>query len=361
VFKLVGIDMKRVLKLLITSVFYYCGIVLLAKLLSSLSGKRLTILTFHRITNPDRASIGLPSICLSRENFDSLLKFVLKHYTVISLEQYLTFAQNGRAARRRNYLILSFDDGYREMKEVALPTLRKYDLPAVLFVPSDAIDSGGYFWWDAAYELLSNSNSDSLALQQLREQSESPVIASLEKSCRLLPVERKQAIFDFFETLQNASPDVRQQYVDFLTRAYERFRVNHSLPPIPSVLDWKEVDELQRSGITIGSHTKSHQFLSTISGEAASVELVESKRIIKDRVGATVTALSYPGGKYSEETLKLAKEAGYACAVTTDSGLNSFKDDPFKLKRINIWDNKVSGRDGGFSKALVAWHLFLIN
>lgn len=348
--------MKSLLKILIATLFYYSGLFLIVKLWNYMSGKRLTILTFHRITNEQPSRIGgLPSISLSLMNFESLINFVLKHYIVISQQEYLEFIRKGKKMRA-NYLILSFDDAYKEVQENALVILKKYKLPAIIFVPTGIIDDGGIFWWDAAYGLLSSSRDDPQVREYLNAQPESDSIRTLKNITSTSKSTRDQAIYDFLEKMQNFSEDLRQEYVDCILKMYDE--IGLSKFHISTVLDWQGIQELCHAGIEVGSHTRNHRFLSTLSSDEITAELVESKSQLEKHTGLPVTSFAYPGGKYNDQVIRLVKKVGYVCAFSADSGINRFQDRMYNLRRINIWDYNVSGSFSKFSKAHTAWTLF---
>jgi len=348
--------MKRFLKYFIAGVFYYSGIYLLARLRNYLSGKRLTILTFHRITAAGASTPGgLPTISLSLPNFDALLKFILKHYTVISLQEYSDLVQNGKKPSA-NCLLLTFDDAYQEVRENALPLLKKYGLAAVLFVPTAAVENGGFFWWDAVHALLSDSASAALVRKYLEKQPQDDSARSLKKIISQPESARDQAIYDLLEELQNSGEERRQQFVDCIITMYDALGQENF--PLSTALDWPGIKALHDAGIAIGSHTVHHRFLSTISDDEARIELHESKKQLENHTGSPVISFAYPGGKYTDRTVKLVEESGYICAFSAGPGLNTFDGPDYCLKRINIWDNKVAGIGGKFSPSAAAWHLF---
>ncbi|WP_169823201.1 stalk domain-containing protein [Planococcus antarcticus] len=62
-------------------------------------------------------------------------------------------------------------------------------------------------------------------------------------------------------------------------------------------------------------------------------DLAASKKAIEKNVGTKVTALSYPYGDYTADTIRLAKKAGYKMAFTVRSGVNFSNSAPFELTR----------------------------
>ena len=124
------------------------------------------------------------------------------------------------------------------------------------------------------------------------------------------------------------------------------------------MLSWDNIRELRMSGITFGSHTRSHLFLNgSIAKDTILDEMVGSKLDIEDKLNSEVIAFAYPGGKISSQVKELVKESGYKVACTQNPGINSTDEDIFALKRINIWDGTVEGFGGKFSKSLLAMQL----
>ena len=104
-------------------------------------------------------------------------------------------------------------------------------------------------------------------------------------------------------------------------------------------LSWGDVAELKkRYGFTFGSHTCSHSRLLMLSPVETERELADSRTELITRLGIDHAALSYPKGEYSELLAADAQKIGYACAVTTDRGMNELNHNPFTLGRALIGD-----------------------
>lgn len=101
-------------------------------------------------------------------------------------------------------------------------------------------------------------------------------------------------------------------------------------------LTWEQIVQLQSEGVQIGSHSVSHPDLSKLSPEQQRGELLESKRELERRLGATVTSFCYPSGRYSQITVALAEEVGYQYAVTTQPGVITNLARPYELLRIRV-------------------------
>ncbi|MDO7863590.1 putative polysaccharide deacetylase YxkH [Brochothrix thermosphacta] len=97
-----------------------------------------------------------------------------------------------------------------------------------------------------------------------------------------------------------------------------------------------QMQDMIKDNITIESHTVTHQELNSLKKELQLKELSDSKLFIKQRLKHDSILVSYPVGRYNENTLAATKEVGYKMAVTTEPGLASKADGYFKLKRVRV-------------------------
>jgi len=353
--------MKKLIKLYLSILFYYSGLFRLFRLYNNIAGKKLTILTFHRVTNNDNGPQikGLPTISIAIDNFRSLLQFLKKYYNIISVQDYLQSVKNG-IKFSNNCLILSFDDGYKEVLANALPVLNEFEAPSILFVPTmvlDAVADTGLFWWDVLYLLLSNNNNIKFKQKNNVDTSIKQFLQRMEEISSETPNDKDVAIYGFIESLQKAPKNIRLAIVRYILHTYQSLQQN--LVQLPRAMLSDGIETLYEAGVEIGSHTVSHRFLSTLPDAEVMIEITESKKKLENFLNNEVSCFSYPGGKYTVKIVEMVKEAEYQCAFTTDIGLNSYDNDPYKLKRINIWDGTVANVKGKFSKSLTAWNLFL--
>ena len=152
----------------------------------------------------------------------------------------------------------------------------------------------------------------------------------------------------YHDNLVHALPVLREFRLPatiFVTTAFcsqerRHFRYRESTGRVH--LDWSEVRELSREpGITIGSHTCTHPFLSRLDYADAAREIADSRWIIESELGAPVDLFCYPSGDMGCREETLAREAGYRAAVTVAPGLNRPGQSPYALRRTEVTD-----RDG---------------
>ncbi|MBI4227210.1 MAG: polysaccharide deacetylase family protein [Candidatus Omnitrophica bacterium] len=110
----------------------------------------------------------------------------------------------------------------------------------------------------------------------------------------------------------------------------------------PGFLTRDQLRALHGHGVTIGSHTVYHAYLPSRDRDQVRRELVDSKRFLEDQVGAPVDWLSYPGGGYTAEARRLAEEAGYRAACTTNRGTRRWPIDRWALRRITMHASSAS-------------------
>jgi peptidoglycan/xylan/chitin deacetylase (PgdA/CDA1 family) len=103
-------------------------------------------------------------------------------------------------------------------------------------------------------------------------------------------------------------------------------------------LTWHLLRALERDGVEVGSHTVEHRDLTSLSDGEALRELVRSRRAFERRLGHPVQWLAYPFGSYDSRIERLARQAGYVLAVTTEHGVVQSARRPFALRRLRVLD-----------------------
>jgi peptidoglycan/xylan/chitin deacetylase (PgdA/CDA1 family) len=147
-------------------------------------------------------------------------------------------------------------------------------------------------------------------------------------------------------------------YHDFYTEAFPHLKEYNYTATVAIIVDQintngylseNEIEELESYGIEIISHTMSHPDLTKLDDQSIKNELENSKSYLENKFKGRVNALVYPYGKFDDNVIKKAREAGYVLGITTEPGIVDLKDNHFKLNRI-----RVDNRDGlaGFIKKM---------
>lgn len=104
----------------------------------------------------------------------------------------------------------------------------------------------------------------------------------------------------------------------------------------PNYLTTKQLREMSTQGMTIGSHSLTHPFLSLLDQAALRRELGDSKKRLEDCIGVAVNHFALPGGHYSPEVLQMAREVGYQTVASCEIGAVDCDRDGFLLPRLEI-------------------------
>lgn len=91
------------------------------------------------------------------------------------------------------------------------------------------------------------------------------------------------------------------------------------------VLSGSEIKSLINNRFEIGAHTYSHKYLTNISNDEAEIELYRGKEYLEQLTGSKIIDFCFPGGKYTSEHLKIAREI-YSSVRTADTGATVSKD-----------------------------------
>lgn len=100
-----------------------------------------------------------------------------------------------------------------------------------------------------------------------------------------------------------------------------------------------ELRALQRLGMEIGSHAISHRRMTELDPRELRVEATESKAAIEDLLGAAVRSFAYPYGAFDEACVSAVRDAGYRSACTTAPGWMLRDGDPFRLRRLTVFND----------------------
>jgi len=336
----------EILKRLYGILFFYTGLFHVVRFIHNVTGKRLTIVTYHRITNGRVKDIeaSLPYLFTSTTNFRKHLQFIKKWYKVTSFQD-MSSIKNGNELPW-NSLIITFDDGYEDNYQAAYPILKELDLPATLFVAVDSIENQdqNLFWWDRLYYYFGQ-------LRRLKEngqitqQISSEILALFEQFCT-----NPSQLFAQLNELDGSTIN------ELALNLRDLLCISDKTPEKENrMMNWDHLYSMQNY-VDCGSHTCSHSNLVKMDVDQQAFEISESKKIIEKKTSKKVHVLSYPCGIFNDRLKDAACRLGYECAVTTIRGINNLSD-RYALKRINIWEGTSLSLNGTYAKGYFAYKL----
>lgn len=281
---------------------------------------RLSIVIYHRVlTAPDPMQAGL----LTADEFDWQVRVLARCFNVLNLSEALWRLEEGALPARS--VCITFDDGYADNCEVALPILQRHGVPATFFVSTGFLN-GGRMFNDTIGEALKYFAKDALDLESLglgRFELSTPGLrcAAIERilsKVKALPLAERQAVAD--DVAARCGPNDDRALM--MTTA--------------------QVRVLAKAGMEIGGHTVNHPILASLNEAEAREEMTRGKADLEDIIQAPVEYFAYPNGRpgvdYTGVHARLAELAGFRGAVTTAHGVSTSHADKFQLPRFTPWD-----------------------
>lgn len=341
--------------------------------LRGVKAPRTLMLLYHRV---DDLEFDPQLLAVSLKNFDEQLSVLRNKYRVVNCSD-LVSAGSGFDSPA-NTVIITFDDGYSDNLEHALPILQKHEVPTTFFITTGRVRKLTNFWWDALGSIIFGVANlpQSLELKldvvtnwDLSDCSVVHTRAHTEQSHWNLisendPTSRHKLYRACAHYLRGSSELERARVLDQLEQWSERGLSEaseqevgkaFSLALACNALTDENIVELAQSPlIELGSHTVSHPVLSTLSLAEQRAELSDSKQYLEKLLGKNVSGFAYPYGTradYTSDTVALTKELSFKFACTNIPEAIWPGTDRFQLPRLLVRDC-----DGDyFEEWLAAW------
>ena len=307
------------------------------------SASELHILTYHRVL-PIQQSICYPfqGMVMPRDTFEAQMSYLANSYVVLSFSQAIERLQSGNLQKRS--VVVTFDDGYRDNYDYALPILKKYAIPATFFVVTDALEQRMRLWWDEVAEAIRLLSLREPLTKEESEQFPPWVCEMLHK------LSGKNGHQNVADELVHAMNDISLNDRLMIRESLLRL-INHDMRRIQDLmLTWEQVKEMHNSGMSFEAHTRTHAFIDELPENEARKEVQDCVNSLKSNLNTSIQYFSYPRGRFTERLQPLLEDAGIRAAVTTDQGQNRSGTNVFQLKRLDAGYCRTSR---GFDPAIL--------
>jgi peptidoglycan/xylan/chitin deacetylase (PgdA/CDA1 family) len=283
---------------------------------------QVKVIMYHRVSPQNENWCLRP---LQPMDFEEHIKFLKQNYTIIPLVKLKDYCiKEDIGNNKKNLVISTFDDGYKDNYLYAYPILKKHNVSATFFLTSGLIDTKDLFWWDQVGYLIYNTKEKQIKVTGLGEYTlnsekdkltiKSNIIAKLKR----MENERKNQIIEELWNKCKLSKDRE---------------LNEHM-----IMSWDDIAEMKNDGFDFGAHTVDHPIMTNLALKELRRQIIDSKTTIQQKLNTRITAFAYPNGTikdFDESIIHLLHNEGFEYAVTTVPGFNKQPSDFFKLNRVS--------------------------
>jgi peptidoglycan/xylan/chitin deacetylase (PgdA/CDA1 family) len=326
--------LKYTLKVVIAHLLYVLGLLRLCQMIRM--RQRAVVLMYHRVL--DRHDLGStgshPALIVTRESFRRQMAALRRWFTILSLEEFAERMERGIPFDDSSCLI-TFDDGWVDNFDNALPVLRQYELPAVVFLPTSYIGERRLFWQEALTHLLIRV-ATAVRDEPARRPRFSELLTphGLEHLLELPDHDPRAPIVSAIGSQKRASVCAVSRLLAALTSELG-LRIDE-LGVNDGFISWDQVKAMSSQGIEFGAHGAEHRLLTEVPPQEAREEIRASREVLRAKSVETVPAFCYPNGYLASDIVDMVRAAGYRLAFTTEDGLVSCGDDVLRIPRLSI-------------------------
>lgn len=299
--------------------------------LSNFSGRKsdLTILAYHRVLDfDDSFPFDIELISARPDQFEEQLRYIKEYYNPLTMDQLCELHKNKSDLPEKS-IVITFDDGFIDNYKNAFPLLKKYNIPATIFLSTGYMDSDSTFWFDKlAYLVLNNElvvSDNNLLFDIIKNNASTSKRLILEQS---------------LEKIKSVSDSVRLNNLNDLFATNKNILDDCECEKYSSILSWDNVKEMNKSLMSFGSHTVSHPVLSQLSESEKHHEMMASKKMLEDQLESSIGTIAYPVGTesaFDKSVIESAKKSGYELGITYVHGTNKWPlIDPFTIRRLHV-------------------------
>jgi peptidoglycan/xylan/chitin deacetylase (PgdA/CDA1 family) len=292
------------------------------------------IVGYHRVVEtaaPERPA-ATPAMTVSVPTFVRQLEWIGRRRTFVSLDEIGAQLASGQDWTTP-VAAVTFDDGYQDVYEHALPVLQRKGIPAAVFVITDAMGASAPFTHDRLYLLLARDWART-----------GPMLERLGALGPGSAMARSP-----FGAMRHFLTTRSQSRIERLIALLEQHvGPAGDAPAAMRPLTWDMVSAMHRAGVTIGSHTRTHPVLTSEHPSRVQDELGSSREAIERRLGGTVRHFAYPDGGFDAPVVAAVADAGYRFAYTA-CGHRDAAHPALTIPRRVLWEHSCMDARGRFS------------
>jgi peptidoglycan/xylan/chitin deacetylase (PgdA/CDA1 family) len=272
-----------------------------------LTGRRVGIaLVYHGLAvvqgDPAREIVAPHGI----STFERQIRYLRRRYRIVEATDLLE-ATKARRRHERFPVAVTFDDDLPSHVSLALPVLVRTGTPATFFLSGASLERPFGFWWERLQRAFDSGVSDLPAL--VGASGSRATLNELRYSIETMPPAERDSV---------------------------SARLGERLGPDPPTAGLRagDVEQLVRTGLTVGFHTLRHDSLTALSDDALAHALRDGRDRIEDIVGHRLDLIAYPHGRADDRVATAARRVGFTIGFTVDEAPTRADSNPLLLGRI---------------------------
>jgi peptidoglycan/xylan/chitin deacetylase (PgdA/CDA1 family) len=280
------------------------------------------ILMYHGVVGSEDERWVDPRFSVTVSAFEAQMRFLKRYRHVISMTE-LVHRIEQKMAILPGTVVVTFDDGYKSTLDVAAPVLKRYDLPAIVYLATGYVSRAKAQFVDTLFSIFRGRTRDELRLASENRE--------LSGDLRDAEVARR-AYLGLAHRLMVSSFEDRER---LLSEVAEQVRPSDRAPRL--TLTWEEARRLRRlhPRFEIGVHTRHHLDLTSCSPSIASSEISGSVEDVQRELGEAPAHFSFPFGRSNGWARTAAARASLRSAAVTDPAtLARSGADVYRLTRL---------------------------
>jgi len=292
----------------------------------------LTLFLFHGVI-----PVGYNSLLqnynrkhLSDVYFEDVIKEIRVSGTPLHFSDAINYLKRG-SPFPPNAFVVTFDDGFQNNVDFALPILEKYEVPSIIYVTTIFSAEQNSSWID-----IIEYATESLDIVEIPY---SPLYPFCQGTYRSL--EEKRFLLDLIRNEVKSNPNIDPiTFADYFRNVTDSMNAYPQSPILDQKISPEVLTKLVKHPLVeIGGHSHTHRILGFLSSEEQQYEISSSIALLRKWTNQDVLHYSYPEGtpnSYNKKTIDILRSHGIVTASTTDKGYNSVETDLFQLRRYTV-------------------------
>lgn len=284
------------------------------------TSKNCCVINFHGVRKNNNEVFNNRHIHYSE--FEKIIIYLNKNYKIIPLSELFEIYRTKRKVEKKT-IALTFDDGYKNNFDIALPILKKHNTPATFYIISQCLINDNFISWPDIIDVYKKNNKADISINNY-----------IFKHPSYYNDELKSELHSYLKTCGNKTDILANQLL--IGKNYLSEEIKKSPELLLTISSDNIIKYANEPLIEYGSHTKTHFCLEYLNYETTLMELKESKDVLESILGKSIKSLAFPDGSYTNETLRIAKEVGYDNMVAVNYRFNENNTNSDLLSRFTI-------------------------